>query len=48
MSQDREPYDPRQPFDADKLLDGFTVTEGTLTIDPANIIGVTLDAPDDD
>lgn len=31
MSQDdREPYDVGQPFEADKLLDSFTVEERTV------------------
>jgi hypothetical protein len=39
MSQDREPYDISQPFDAGKLLDGFTVEERQVPVDPDSPLG---------
>jgi len=39
MSQDNEPYDLSQPFDADTLLDGFTVEERQVPVDPDSPLG---------
>ena len=39
MSQDSEPYDLSQPFDADTLLDGFTVEECQVPVDPDSALG---------
>ena len=39
MSQDREPYDVSQPFDPDKLLDGFTVEARQVPVDPDSPLG---------
>lgn len=35
MSQD----DPRHPFDADRFLEGFTVEERQVPVDPASPLG---------
>ena len=34
-----EPYDVAQPFDADTLLDGFTVEERQVPVDPDSPLG---------
>ena len=34
-----EPYDVAQPFDADELLDGFTVEERQVPVDPDSPLG---------
>ena len=39
MSRDPEPYDLSQPFDAQKLLDGFTVEERQVPVDPDSPLG---------
>jgi hypothetical protein len=39
MSHDPDPYDIRQPFDPDKLLDGFTVEERQVPVDPDSPLG---------
>lgn len=36
---DREPYDLSQPFDADTLLDGFTVEPHEHRVDPDSPLG---------
>ena len=36
---DPEPYDLSQPFDAEKLLDGFTVEERQVPVDPDSPLG---------
>src|SRR5205809_958976 len=45
MSQDREPYDVSQPFDPDKLLDGFTVQERQVPVDPDSSLGRAMATP---
>jgi len=39
MSQDPEPYDIRQPFDAQKPLDGFAEEVHEHQVDPDSPIG---------
>ena len=39
MSDDSEPYDIRQPFDADRVLDGFAVEERQVPVDPDSPLG---------
>lgn len=39
MSDDPEPYDLAQPFDAQKLLDGFAVEEIQVPVDPDSPLG---------
>jgi hypothetical protein len=39
MSQDREPYDLSQPFDANRLLNGFAVDECQVSVDPDAPLG---------
>lgn len=39
MDQQPEPYDLSQPFDAENLLDGFTVEERQVPVDPDSALG---------
>jgi hypothetical protein len=34
-----EPYDVGQPFDADRLMDGFTVEERIVHAEPGTVLG---------
>ena len=36
---EHEPYDIAQPFNADELLDGFTVEERQVPVDPDSPLG---------
>ncbi len=39
MDQQPDPYDLSQPFDPDTLLDGFTVEERQVPVDPDSPVG---------
>ena len=39
MSDNPEPYDLSQPFDADRFLDGFTVEERQVPVPPESPLG---------